>query len=484
MAISISTDVQLTQSKHRRLAAILREAIVNGTLKPGEKLPSARDLAILHQINRHTVMNALQNLVSEGWLVAEQRKGYCVNSDLPITASHKTTAPIENVLEKKIKANFATVLTAVKSPNVFEYQYNFASGMPDIEAFPFAEFRRCLSQACRTTHVQHLHYAEVSGIERLQIQIKEYVRKARNLACEQLLICNGSQEALTLVASAFINPGDGIAMEALGYPPARKAFQRVGARVHAIEQDDKGIKVEALANCLKENNIKLLYLTPLHQYPTSVTLAVPRRMAIYQLCQQYGVFIIEDDYDHEFHYTSPPLQPMAATDPSGIVIYVSTFSKIMFAGARVGYLTARSDVMQQLIAHKQLLNHKNEVLTQLALAIWMEQGGFERHLRRVTKSYAARYKHTERLLIEQQKSMDVCFNTPQGGMAFWIDCKKDVGNLTVLAKSQSIYVQTEPEFCIEPKSWNTHIRLGFASQNEQKQQAGIEHLFKIIKEMK
>ncbi|ASD69702.1 PLP-dependent aminotransferase family protein [Pseudoalteromonas piscicida] len=479
--ISISPKTQSQDAKHKRLADVLRCAITEGKLTPGDKLPSARKLAELHGMNRHTVMNALQNLVAEGWLVVKERSGYRVNAELPIFSSQQITSEVPST--PQIVPQFAKTLTPVSSTKCTAYRYSFAGGLPDLHAFPYNEFKRFLVKACRKTNVSHFHYSDIAGCELLKFQIRAYLRRSRGLVCDDLLICNGSQEALSLVANAFINPGDGVAIEMLGYPPARHTFTNAGAEVFALAQDAEGIKVEALARCLEQNKVKLLYLTPLHQYPTTVTLSVPRRMAIYQLCQQYGVFIIEDDYDHEFHYLCPPLQPMAACDPSGIVIYISTFSKIMFAGARVGYMSARTDVLAQLVARKQLLNHKNDALTQLAVADWMEEGGFERHLRRMTKAYQVRHHAMAQHLNELKVTLDIDFEVPQGGMAYWVNSKRDVSKLSEKAREKGIYVQCEPEFTLDKASSLSHIRLGFAAQEIEQQQAGLSELFALVAEL-
>ncbi|WP_241651664.1 PLP-dependent aminotransferase family protein [Pseudoalteromonas sp. PS5] len=476
--ISIDTNSHQSEAKHKKLANQLRSMIKQGKLKPSDKLPSARKLAQLHGMNRHTVMSALQNLVAEGWLVVKERSGYWVNAQLPISSSEQvSTALSPNVV---VAPRFAAVLNPPKDSERSGFRYNFAGGLPDLSAFPYDEFKRCLVKACRKSNIEHFHYADGAGCGLLKVQIQTYLRRARGLICDDLLVCNGAQEALSLVASAFINKGDGVAIEMLGYPPARHAFKSIGANIFALAQDDEGIKVEALARCLRQNNIKLLYLTPLHQYPTTVTLSVPRRMAIYQLCQQYGVFIIEDDYDHEFHYLCPPLQPMAANDPSGIVIYISSFSKIMFAGARVGYLSARADVLAQLVARKQLLNHKNDALTQLAVAYWMEEGGFERHMRRMTKAYQTRHQAMNTHLSELKERLNIDFIVPQGGMAYWVDSKRDVSELSRLAKKQDIYVQCEPEFSLDKGSRFSHIRLGFAAQAIEQQRTGLDELFALV----
>ncbi|ESP90748.1 hypothetical protein N483_13495 [Pseudoalteromonas luteoviolacea NCIMB 1944] len=466
-------------AKHVQMAQQVREAIQSGQLKPGEKLPSARTLGQLFGLNRHTIMVALQNLVAEGWLISELRKGYKVNQQLPVVESAQVE--LKNELYQPVLPQFSAPLAAVKSTQLSDYQYNFAGGLPDVKHFPFDEFRRSMNRICRSSNAAAFHYQNTAGEPALREQLKAYLRKGRGLSCEDVLVCNGSQEALFLVGQAFLSPGQGVAMEALGYPPARQAFLASGGVIHDIAQDEQGLCVDSLAECLSGADIRLVYLTPLHQYPTTITMSVARRLAIYKLCAQHGVFIVEDDYDHEFHYRCPPLQPIAANDPAQIVIYLSTFSKIMFAGARLGYVTAAPVVLQQLIRLKQLINHKNDVLLQLAIADWMATGCFERHLRRMTKLYQQRCDLMASQLTQfQNQGYDIEFKQPDGGMAFWVDLKRDIAFLPNKLHEASIYALTERAFCGSPRASYTHIRLGFAGQNTENITAGLKRIFELL----
>lgn len=471
------------QAKYLQIIDAYRQAIKAGELLAGTRLPSARVLAGFYQVNRHTVMTSLQNLVAEGWLSSEQRKAYVVSAELPIETSAE--------YQKKGQLapfcyDFATPDYAFNDVDLSVFKYVFAGGMPDLEAFPKQAFKQSLNMAARSFNAHDMHYSDSAGLPALKQQIIRYLAQARALNIDDLLICNGSQEALFLVAKAFINQGDFVAIETLGYPPARMAFESCGAALVDIKQDEQGICVDDLEAQLKLRKIKLLYLTPLHQYPTTVTLPVARRLQIYQLCYQYGVLIIEDDYDHEFHYQCQPLQPMAADDPAGIVIYISTFSKIMCAGSRVGYMHAAKPVLLRLKALKKLINHKNDAFMQLAVAHWMETGEFERHLKRMTKSYKARWNAmADTFLTLQKQGLSLSYTKPDGGMAFWLNCHQDVVALKSKARAKGIYFQSEEEFyhsnsvrSLKPNNDQiSHIRLGFAAQSIEQAQAGIYEIF-------
>lgn len=473
------------KAKYVQIADALRGAITKGDFLPGTKLSSARLMAQSYKLNRHTVMNALQLLVAEGWLESHERCGYSVTDTLPIDSSEGVacTKPLQPT-----PYQFANKLAILEpAMNLEHYVYNFAGGLPDLSTFPYKEFKRSMSHVFNHINTNQFHYGNVAGEPSLKLQIGDYLHKTRNLKADELLICNGSQEALFLVSKAFINKGDFVATETLGYPPARKAFAACGAQLIDIKQDEYGLCVDDLKAQLKRFSIKMVYLTPLHQYPTTVTLSPTRRMQIYQLCYEHGVIIIEDDYDHEFHYRCQPLQPMAADDPAGIVIYLSTFSKIMFSAARIGYISAAPEIIEQLRAWKQLMNHKNDVVMQLAVAHFMQQGGFERHLKRMTKHYKQRYEAMDCMLTSlQSQGYPIEYKKPDGGMAMWINVNKSVHSLEKALQSKGIYVQVEPQFYFKEAkrslmpSQQCSMRLGFAGQSTHAMQTGLELIMKHI----
>lgn len=473
------------KAKYLQLAQALRSAIIKGDIAVGTKLSSARKMAQTYQLNRHTIMNALQLLVAEGWVESHERSGYKVTQTLPIQSS-ANTKQVPIVTPKPYK--FAKEL-AVPAPamNLNDFKYNFAVGLPDLNCFPYKQFKRSLSYVFNHADTSKFHYGDISGVSELKQQVSSYLHKARNLKVTDLLICNGSQEALFLISKAFINKGDFVAVETLGYPPARKAFAACGAQLVDIKQDEHGLCVDDLKAQLSQYSIKMLYLTPLHQYPTTVTLSPTRRMQIYQLCYKYGVMIIEDDYDHEFHYKCQPLQPMAADDPAGIVIYLSTFSKIMFSAARIGYICAPPEVIAQLCAWKQLMNHKNDVVMQLAVAHFMKEGSFETHLKRMTKLYKKRFEAMDNeLSLMQSKGLPIEYVKPDGGMAMWVNLNKPVHGLKSALQMQGVYIQAEPEFYYQeaarsliPKK-QSYIRLGFAGQSTHAAREGLELIAKHV----
>nr|WP_232771572.1 PLP-dependent aminotransferase family protein [Colwellia sp. 12G3] len=466
------------------MANALRQAIKEGQVAPTEALPSARKLAQQLAVNRHTIMAALAELVAQGWVEAKERSGYRVVENLPIqssfTASKVKQAKQDFDWQFRLKQN-VPVTPKVKAS---QYPYNFSGGQPDIRKFPFDEFKSHFSQTCQRPKIDDLSYGDSRGEVELIKEISTYLRRVRSITDKELMICNGSQEALYMISQLLLQPGDKVAVEQLGYPPAWAAFERTGAELISINQDERGIVPEHLAQVLALGKVKLLYLTPLHQYPTTVSLDITRRMQIYQLAVQYGVAIVEDDYDHEFHYDSQPIAPMAADDPAGLVIYISTFSKLMFGSARIGYVVANNVLIEQLAAYKMLMNHKSNVLVQQTVAKWMQQGGFEGHLRRMTRLYQKRRDFmVQQLKSYQEKGLPIHFEVPAGGMAIWLDTGKSIVNLKEKLLSKGVYLQTELEFNIRkelPREEYRFIRLGFAAMNETEVAQGLNIVMNLL----
>ncbi len=472
---------QSIPSVYLRVAAGVRSAIKAGQLKPKETLPSARELAKNLRINRHTVMSAYQELIAQGWLESVERKHYRVVSFLPIEASQTTTVGKKesSQFQWPIKKAFET--TTITKPT-HEFRYNFAGGMPDMRLFPFKEFKYHMNQSLLLPNFNNLGYGNNQGSNAFLQQLSTYLRRIRSITNKEIIAVNGTQEALFLIAQLLIKQGERVAVEPLGYRPAWNAFRSAGAELISIKQHSKGIDVEHLEDLIKNKKVKLIYLTPLHQYPTTITLPVEERMAIYSLAVEHGVIIVEDDYDHEFHYDSQPLAPLAANDPNGQVIYLASFSKIMFPGTRIGCMAVDPSLVPALLDYRATINHKPNSLIQDAIALWMKDGGFERHLRRMTKIYRQRRENLVELLNRyQQQKFDLDFHLPAGGMAIWLDIKRNAMALEKHCLFNDVYLQTEHQFHLDKtNNQDRFIRLGFAGMQTESLKLGLEVIFDFL----
>lgn len=448
-------NLQLSQGPqplYLRLAESLRHAIETGQVEPGELLPSTRQLAQLCQAHRHTVMNALGELVSEGWLEAEPARGYRVVAGLPRYFSHDKVPQSSQAGPKN------------------QHRYAFPSGQPELRLFPTQEYYGILREVLRQSDpAALLDYGDPYGCEELLWQLGHYLRRMRDISSSQIVVTHGSQEGIFLVARHLVQPGQPVAVEELGYSPAWEAIQLVGGNLVGLPVDTQGLQPDALEKLAQQGPVAMLYVTPLHQYPTTVTMGQERRRQLYEVATRHRIPILEDDYDHEFHYRSRPLAPLKSRDPEQLVYYVSTFSKVVYPSARLGFVVPPSGQGEALARLKGVTSRHCNSLLQLAQARWMESGGFERHLRRMRRLYHGRLQTMERVL---RSTGQVQFQSPDGGMSLWANFFVDSQLLSAAASLRGVAVRPGADYDLHKRS-STHLRLGFASSDEQEIEQGI-----------
>jgi GntR family transcriptional regulator/MocR family aminotransferase len=477
---SLNTEAHQPPS-YLQIVSIIRNSIEQGQLLSGEKLPSSRVMANRFSVGRQTLVNALNELIAQGWILSRQRVGYYVAEQLPVSHSHQLPSVPQSTT---MKWHFNDRCDTLFSEPDQEYQYNFVAGTPDIDKFPFAEFKRHFAQVMNYPLRSDFSYGNAAGQPQLLSSMTDYLRRSRNITGRPLLISNGSQDAIYMVSRLLLGEGDKVAVDQLGYQSAWSAFKESGAALVKIASDGQGLDPDELANELAKKRIRLIYLTPQYQYPTTVTLSTERRKKIYQLAVKYGVPILEDDYDHEYHYQGQPLPPMASEDPAELVIYIGTLSKILYPGVRIGFISAPAPVYRALLKLRQTMSHKNESMFQRALALWMIDGGFERHLRRSSQLYKKRLANTDNTLRQIQQSsindkLKLEYQLPAGGLGLWLRVNVDCKLLTNTARSKGILIQDQSFFSDTTIINSSYLRLGFARQSESCQQEGIEKLMLI-----
>ncbi|MDG0817741.1 MocR-like pyridoxine biosynthesis transcription factor PdxR [Bdellovibrio svalbardensis] len=471
-----SVNIKIQDSKkpkYERIYAGFLTALKDGVLKPGERIPSTRDLAKIYKCHRLTVMNALQALVAEGWLEAKEKAHYQVSEKAPITESTKESPSKKKAPHFEL-ASPAFSLTAERT----RYKIEFWGGQPDLRLFPKDEFRKITSEALRRVKPDQLSYGATQGLPVLLEQVEEYFRRSRGLLEIEYLITNGSQEGIYIIAQTFLKPGDYVVVEGKGYTPAWRVLESLGAKLIPIAVDDEGLNTDELALILKKKKVKLIYTTPLHQYPTTVTLSPRRRQKLIQLAESYRIPILEDDYDHEFHYLSPPPAPLATQTP--YAIYVASFSKILYPGARIGVLACHESLFEAFAMQKFLLSRQSDSLSQLSLAAWMKEGGFERHLRRTTRVYEKRFHYMQEQLELLKVTYGIDWVQPNGGMSYWVNLKTNSRKVSEAAKRKDVFFMNETELDFAKKD-GTHLRIGFAGVNEAEIKQGFEVLNQILK---
>lgn len=362
------------QGLARQLYQGLRGRILTGELAAGVRLPASRELARLLGVSRNTVTAAYEQLLAEGFLDSRPGDGTYV---VPVTQA--LTAPDATV--RATPAPPASVPPGAPCA--------FRVGLPAVDLFPFATWARLQQRFWRQPEPALLGYREPGGELRLRRLLSAYLRQARGLVCapEQILITSGAQQAIELCARLLLAPGARAAMEDPGYRAAGLALQSGGARLQGVAVDGAGLVVEQLAGL---PDCRLVYVTPSHQYPTGAVLSLPRRLALLDWAQQADGWIVEDDYDGEYRYQGAPLAPLAALDRHGRVLYVGTFSKIAFPGLRLGYLVAPPALVPALLELQRAGIRHLDSATQTVMADFIEQGHFQRHIRRMRRAARSR----------------------------------------------------------------------------------------------
>jgi GntR family transcriptional regulator/MocR family aminotransferase len=400
-------DLQSGEPLHRQIYGELRRVILDGALPAGARLPATRDLAVELGISRNTVMAAFEQLVAEGYLEGRVGAGTYVTASLPDELLHagrsasrrerdggagpRPAVPGAAALSARGRALAATAVTTrragVASPA-------FRMGNPDTSQFPFDEWARIVARLWRTPGEGLLRYGDPAGYLPLRRAIAEHLAVARAVRCtpEQVIVVSGSQQALDLAARVLLDPGDGVLFEDPGYLGARAALTAAGARIIPVPVDADGAVIDAAGRV----HARAMYITPSHQFPLGVTMPLGRRLAVLDWAARSRAWIIEDDYDSEYRYAGRPHAALQGLDDAGRVIYVGTFSKVLFPSLRLGYLVVPPALAPAFIAAREISDRHPPAVEQAALAEFVERGHLARHIRRMRALYADR----QALLLE------------------------------------------------------------------------------------
>jgi len=409
MDLAITLDQRSATPLHKQLYDELRRAILTGRLKPGERVPSTRGLSLSLGVSRATVTQSYEQLLSEGYLRSATGSGTFVGCELPdellktkpVEKSRPAARPQEAGRQIELSRYGASIADfAPFEPPEPEAPINFKTGRPAVDEFPSQQWRRLTLKHYRAKDCSMLDYADGSqGYEPLREAIAGYLRHARAVKCDadQVVIVSGAQQALDLIAKLLIDRGDPVAIENPGYLGARRVFLAHGAELLPLPVDESGVVVEALTSKSK-GELKLVYVTPSHQFPTGVTLTLPRRLDLLAWAEKAGVMIVEDDYDSEFRFSSRPIPSLQGLANGDSVIYVGTFSKVLFPSLRVGYLVAAPSLARVFTRAKWLADRQTPAIEQRVLADFINEGHLERHLRRMRTLYDNRRQTLVRAL--------------------------------------------------------------------------------------
>ncbi|OCW55995.1 PLP-dependent aminotransferase family protein [Hoeflea olei] len=401
---------------HARIQRAIRHLILEGALGPGKPLPASRPLAKSLGVSRDTIEAAYAQLHAEGFIERRVGSGSFVAEMTEFAPGYRRARR-----DARPRAEAANLSrrgeAAFRSGGVREnlLPRPFAPGVPDTRGFPLPLWERLERQVLKETGTQALLHGDPQGAEPLRRTIADYVNLERGAraTADRVLVLTSSQQAMTLCATMLLDPGEAIFMEDPAYYGARKAFDAAGLDCVPVRVDHQGIAVEPIL--AEPRRARAVYLTPSHQFPTGATLALDRRLALIEWAAGQQAWIIEDDYDSEFHYAGKPTACVQGLDPHDRTIYIGTFTKSLFPGLRIGYVVLPPQLVQPMTVARTLLDGHTASMAQLTLARFMEGGHFGAHVRSMRGIYAQR-RDVLSGLVRKHLSDFVKPRVPVGGM--------------------------------------------------------------------
>jgi GntR family transcriptional regulator / MocR family aminotransferase len=472
---------------YHQLYRRLREAILTGELAAGARLPTTRALAEEAGVSRNTILLAYDQLRAEGYIEGQVGAGTFVARELPDEAPARAkpveAKPVPVALGVSAYAKRAQMIrTPLMAAQPRSIRYDFRYGLPGIAEFPRDVWRKLLARHALRFSSATSRYQEAAGIPQLRQAIADYLRRARAVDCDQgrIVIVNGSQQALDLIARVLIDPGDRVLIEEPHYLGAREAFLAAGAKLLPCPLDADGLDIERVPASARR--ARLAYITPSHQFPTGAVMPLARRLALLAWARQAGAYVIEDDYDSEFRYGGRPVEAVQALDRHGQVIYVGTMSKTLFPSLRIGYLVLPPPLVEPFQAVKHLSDRHTSTLQQAVLADFITEGHFERHVRR-TRTRNARRRAAVLEALQAGFGDRVTVEGSNAGLhlMLWFRDRKIEDTDSIIAAAAKVGVgvyPVAPYYLGEPTA--AGLLLGYAALDEREIATGIRLLAQAV----
>jgi len=464
---TVSIDPRTSVPIFTQIAHAIAGDIRRGRLRPGDVMPGTRTLARTLGVHRNTVIAAYAELSAEGWITTESGRGTFVSTTLPDPRPRRFAAPAGPVHDTADAFDLGPAVEVEFCGPDRDHLYNL-TGWPDSRLVPTKALARAWRRAIerRASHV--LSYGDNAGHPRLCAALANMLSATRGLAIDQsrVLVTRGTQGAIATIAHALVRPGDVVAVENPGYRRAWQMMSLVGARLVPVPVDGDGLSIDHLAELARAHRIRAVFVTPHHQFPTTVTLSPARRLRLLELARQHRFVVIEDDFDHEFHYEGRPILPLASADTTGSVIYVGSLSKTLAPGLRLGYVAAAPNVISHLTRYRTLLDTQGDHVLEAAVAELFEDGEVQRHVRRMQRVYHAR-RDAMAALLRAELGDAVSVTVPAGGTAFWVRVADtvDVDCWCRACADQQVVVESGDRFSFDGQPL-PYIRIGYATYGE------------------
>ncbi len=375
----------------------IRDAILEGRLQKNMKLPSSRTLAEMMSVSRNTVLTGLERLIDEGYLVTKKGSGTYVSDSLPehltFRISNKTNVVNDFITQPSLSDAVSSLLPRWKNyHSAGKHNKMFSVGVGCLDLFPHQAWGRALGKAWRNSYAELSRYSDTFGYLPLREALAQYIRSTRGVNCiaEQVMIVNGTQQAINLTAMTLLNAGDCVLMDDPGYDGAFGVFQSYGINVQGIASDEEGMLVNHARQT--HTKVQLIYTAPSHQFPLGETLSLSRRLSLLEWAQRDNFWIFEDDYNGEYRYRSRSIQSLQGLDQFNRVIYSGTFSKMFYSGFRLAFIVIPHALIEPFKVMKHYADSCNSYLEQAALAHFIQEGEYAKYVRKVRKACLERQK--------------------------------------------------------------------------------------------
>ncbi|GAA5087587.1 PLP-dependent aminotransferase family protein [Chryseobacterium ginsengisoli] len=478
----IKIDRNSEVSIYMQISNQLINAIQRGFLPFGTKLPGTRALSQILEVHRNTIVSVYDELFAQGWVESLPNKGTFVigkDQDKPLEIKNFEKRHLENYPKK---TGFSFKMSNILD-NPFEYsncEYIFNDGIPDIRLTQIDQHSRIYSSILKRKAHKIGQYNQ-DGSEFFKQNLSKYLNLSRGLPISKnnLLITRSTEMSIYIVSEILLSAGDTVLVGELSYFSVNMIFQKAGVKIQSIPIDSEGINVEEVRKLCEKQKIRMLYLTPHHHYPTTVTLSAQRRLELLNLATEFGFIILEDDYDYDFHYEKSPILPLASADTNGMVVYIGSFGKSLAPGFRTGFIVAPENLMIEMRKYLGIIDRQGDVLMEHVLGEMIAEGEINRYLKKSLKIYQERRDHFS-LLLEEYLGKLIDFQKPSGGLAIWSEWKIPI-NLMQLSRECAKNNVFIPKTLLYQNKNLTAMRLGFGNLNFEEMDKSVDIFSKTVK---
>ncbi|HEY8399504.1 MAG TPA: PLP-dependent aminotransferase family protein [Flavihumibacter sp.] len=480
----IHFDRQSETPVYLQIAHQLINAVQRRYLPTGTRLPGSRQLGQILRVHRNTIIAVYEELEAQGWVETRPNKGtFIIGTASARPAKIPSTIRLQ---QYPLQTGFEFRQSSLLDPPAenSNCRYHFNDGTPDIRLMPIDQLSRRYSASLkRRMNRRQVGYTRSEGNPYLRRQLANFLNLTRGLHISEqnILLTRSTEMSVYITAHLLLGANDTIIVGSPSYYAMNMIFQQTGAKIKTVAVDREGIDVDAVRRLCESQKIRMLYLTPHHHYPTTVTLSAERRLELLQLAAQHGFIIFEDDYDYDFHFDKKQVLPLASADTAGMVIYSGSFGRSLAPGFRTGFIVAPENLIHELRKHLQVLDRQGDPLLEQVLGELIEEGEVHRLIKKTLPVYEAR-RNQMAVLLKQLFGEQIRFETPGGGLAFWTEWTRSVNLLQMskLCESRDLFI---PRTLLYQSQELTAMRIGFGHLTESEMEEQLQKMAACLQEL-